>query len=159
MPAGALYPLDVAGDAVKLRWEAGVDGVFYRALSRRGSDKRRAEQFDWLRFRALFHSEKINAACRADPWLADWEAIALKTAASGFDARRIKPRAYDKAPLVFPLPAAGPWFTVSPFTDPLPWPGAGEIVEIRTSAAVAVYVCPAGVLRCTTGAWTFEPAP
>jgi hypothetical protein len=149
-PAGAIFPIDVSGSRIKLSWNAGIDAVFYWELAARGSEKRLPHQFNWKRFRELFSSKDLSEEILQDPWLADWEAIAVKTAASGFDRRRISPKKYSTLNLA--IPAGGPWIGVSPFMQSNNWLEQ-ENVLIKVTDQTGSYLCPTGILRCSSGAW------
>jgi hypothetical protein len=152
-PCGAIYPLDVQGDAIRLSWQGGVDAFFYQELSEGQNQKRQPNKFDWLRFRSLFSQKEINADICADPWLADWGAIAVKTAETGFNAKRIVPR--ETANLIIEVPQAGPWAGVSPFSASLPWEKDQKAV-LPVTNSVDTYFCPTGILRCKDGLWVFQ---
>jgi hypothetical protein len=88
-PAGAIFPWDVRGDSIELSWRGGVDAVLWRELSRTGNAKRDGASFNWKRWREAWNDGSFPDAAVRDPWLCDWESIAAKIAASGFDKRRI----------------------------------------------------------------------
>jgi hypothetical protein len=171
-PAGALFPLDVEGSALRLSWEAAPDAWFYQALqaafgaaaaaaeeaavmgaavveaavveaAARGTS-RRPEYFDWPRFRELRQGPDIPPEIREDPWLADWKAVAVQTVQSGFDRRRI--RLPEPAELWVRLPGDGPWVGNSPFAAARPW-AAGERVNLEAVAGIRAYLSPGGILR------------
>jgi hypothetical protein len=153
--AGAILPRDIAGGGITLSWLGGVEACFYQKLAVLDSEKRLPHHFDWKRFRSLFLEEKLDAAVRLNPWSVDWDAVAQKTAASGFSASRLKP-AKTFGAISVPLPADGPWFDISPFSQPEPWK-AGEKVALTYHETAADYFCPEGWLRCAKGAWLFRP--
>jgi hypothetical protein len=160
-PAGALFPHDAEGSRLVLRWEGGVEAIFYRALNRAAQSAegqvnqlRQGVYFDWPRFRALMSVADIPANIREDPWLADWQTMAEKTVRSGFDRRRIKLQ--DREELLVTIPSDGPWIGASPFTAPLPWK-SGDSVRLRVNSEVDTYISPLGALRCTLGAWIWLP--
>ncbi|MDR2521744.1 MAG: hypothetical protein LBC72_04220 [Spirochaetaceae bacterium] len=153
--AGAILPLDIAGGTITLSWLGGVEAYFYQRLAALDSEKRLPRNFDWKRFRALFLEEKLDTAVRLNPWSVDWDAVAQKTAASGFSASRLKP-AKTFGAISVPLPADGPWFGVSPFSAPEAWK-AGEKVSLAYFEHTANYFCPEGWLRCAKGVWLFHP--
>jgi hypothetical protein len=152
-PCGALYPLDVEGGTLRLSWQGGVDAFFYRELSRGSNENRQPNKFDWPRFRSLFSEKKISADVCADPWLADWSAIAVKTAETGFNAKRIVP--CETGNLIIDVPEAGPWAGVSPFAASLPWE-KGQKAVLPVTSIVDAYFCPSGILRCKNGLWVFQ---
>jgi hypothetical protein len=149
-PAGALFPLDVSGGRVNLSWNGGIDAVFYRELAAINSEKRLPHQFNWVRFRELFQGADLPEEILKDPWLADWKSIAVKTAASGFDHRRINVQKYSTLSLA--IPADGPWISSSPFMRVSDWKLRQSVVIKITEQAVS-YFCPQGILRCSSGAW------
>jgi hypothetical protein len=152
-PAGALYPFDVRDTAITLSWQGGVEASFYRELaaaqSSPGTDpKRDPRYFDWPRFRSLVR-EEAPEPLRSNPWLADWQNIAGKTALSGF--RKSLVREESRTVMGVLIPHDGPWLGVSPFTAPAAWT-AGEEVFLPLSSRPEVYVCPGGMLFLSTGA-------
>jgi hypothetical protein len=155
-PAGALYPFDVREGRISLSWKGGVEAWFYRCLREapaRNSGEtgnRRPELFDWPRFRALLESSDIDAKASADLWLPDWQAIADKTLQSGFDKKRIKPRAVEELPLI--IPWTGLYLGSSPFAEAAYWE-KDETVIFSVDAGVDTYVSDGGILRYTRGAW------
>ena len=151
-PAGALFPLDVAGDSIELTWHGGVDAVFFRELAALNSEKRLPHNFNWRRFRELFSGGVLSEDILLDPWLADWKTVAARTAMSGFDRRRINSRKLTSISLT--APASGPWIGTSPFMRAGDWE-KGETVTIKTGEAVDSYFCPSGVLRCSPDAWNW----
>jgi hypothetical protein len=154
-PAGAFFPYDVQGDLLRLTWNAGVDAWFYRELLAPGTvDKRDPRYFDWPRFRALLADPGTQEDVRRDPWLADWSSIARRTLQSGFDRRRIVAAPREDLPV--PLPHGGPWIGSSPFMAPV-IREPGESFVFRVTNDIHTYVSPAGILRCTAGAWIWLP--
>ncbi|MDR2499772.1 MAG: hypothetical protein LBD37_01665 [Treponema sp.] len=161
-PAGALFPFDVEGKALRASWEAGVDAVFYREMAAAsvllgsGQVGRQGVFFDWPRFRALFHSAEspIPGELRRDPWLVDWASLALKTVESGFDRRRVRRRELEEFSLE--LPGPGPWAGTSPFEAFPPWE-QGERAVLDASGEVRALVSSGGMLRYTRGAWLWMP--
>jgi hypothetical protein len=154
-PAGALFPYDVQGDRLRLSWNAGVEAWFYREMLAAGaSGKRDPRYFDWPRFRALLADPVIHEDIRRDPWIADWPSITRRTLQSGFDRRRITAAPREDLPVT--LPHGGPWMGTSPFAVPLVRK-AGESVLFRVTGDIDTYISPAGILRCTAGAWIWLP--
>lgn len=149
-PAGALFPLDVYGGSINLSWRGGIDAVFYRELAALNSEKRLPYNFNWVRFRELFQSGGLSEEIVKDPWLADWKSIAAKTAASGFDRRRISARKYSTLSLAMPAP--GPWIGESPFMPGGNWQQQ-ENVALKVTDETSNYFCPDGILRCASGVW------
>ena len=99
-------------------------------------------------------SENIPTEVRADPWLADWKEIALKTAESGFDRRRIKAAART-ALFIFPNPG-GVWTGYSVFTEPVE-AGEGGSLSLMVRELPETWVSESGLLRCKKDAWIFIP--
>jgi hypothetical protein len=153
-PAGALFPFDVSGGSINLSWNGGVDAVFFREIAAAGNEKHPPQNFNWPRFRKLFSGADLPEDILRDPWLADWKAIAAKTAASGFDRRRIVAR--KGANLTFTVPADGPWAGASPFSREQNWE-AGKTVTVRVNDQVDSYFCPAGILLCSPGTRLWRP--
>jgi hypothetical protein len=143
-PAGALFPLDAGGGDIRLSWAAGVDAFFYFELAKAGAEKRCPAYFDWGRFRSLFTEGQLEAEILADPWLADWPLVARKTAASGWDKRRIKTPALGSVTMT--PPADGLWFGDSPFTEAKNWKAGTELVLPRRGE-VDTWFCAKGLLR------------
>jgi hypothetical protein len=165
-PAGAIFPFDVADGTVTLSWQGGVDAVLYWELAAAAEDTGDAEAagtraavprlpqlFNWPRFRELFAEESgIKEEVRLDPWLADWRAIAIKIAASGFDKRRLVSVVRKKLPV--PAAGPGPWAGSSPFAEPLLFEGPPEFPVRETPDT---WVSKEGILRCTTQTWILLP--
>jgi hypothetical protein len=149
-PAGAIFPLDADGGSFKLSWLGGVEAAFYWELAGLASEKRLPHLFNWPRFRELLFSEQLAEEVRLDPWLADWKSIAAKTAASGFDSRRIT--AQKRSPVTVDIPADGPWVGVSPFAPSEDW-ATGESAVLQIGEQAESYFSPSGVLRCSPSAW------
>ncbi len=136
-PAGALIPLDLQDDHCKLSWLGGVEAtLFYYLQASSGNSKYRAEYFNWPRFRSLFSEAKLPPPVLADPWCVDWVLLAEKPRVSGFDSRRLVPRAVRS--LVISLPAAGPWVSGSPFTPVLAGYDAQETGNVTVNASSSV---------------------
>ncbi|GMO36980.1 MAG: hypothetical protein Ta2F_13050 [Termitinemataceae bacterium] len=112
-PAGAIFPFDSHAGKIYLSWQGGVDANFYKCLDNTNNEKRQGYKFDWKSFRELFTNHVLSDEICRDPWLADWAAIAEKTAVSGFDKRRIVPKKNSSANVI--LPHDGPFFGTSPF--------------------------------------------
>jgi hypothetical protein len=151
-PAGALFPLDVSGSYIKLSWNGGVDAVFFWELAALDNEKRLPYNFNWNHFRELFSNADLPEDVLEDPWIADWKAIAVKTATSGFDRRRISGQKRSSRTLT--IPADGPWIGVSPFDDGKDWL-KDEVVIVKLSGYVESYFCPTGVLRCSSATWNW----
>ncbi|MDR2095515.1 MAG: hypothetical protein LBP76_08350 [Treponema sp.] len=163
-PAGAIFPFDTDGSSVALSWRGGIEATIYRELTRsftsldseeesnQSYSKRRSQNFDWPRFRELLLEGDIDGEVQQDPWLADWPSICLKTVQSGFDKRRIKPRAAGE--LTIPLDT-GPWIGTSPFAQPLvPENGAG--LSVKAGDTVDTYFSAGGLFKVARGIWIFE---
>jgi hypothetical protein len=155
-PAGALFPFDREGGTVFLSFEGGVDAVFYRELASQPNGKRLPRNFDWQRFRSLREEKKLDGELLSDLWLADWELIAEKTAASGFSARRIKARETEN--LIIRAPARGPWVSSSPFMQALFWT-EGDAVALQVSTRIDSYFSARGTLRLTRKTQSWIPNP
>jgi len=152
-PAGAIFPFDAAGGAIRLSWEGGPASVFYWEIALAGGENasKIPANFDWPRFRELFTAGTLNETVAADPWLVNWRYVAERTIASNFDRRRLVPEAAQLTAI--PVPA-GVWYGSSPFAAPLFF--AEDTVPIfPTRANVDVWVSAAGVLRCNNKAWIF----
>jgi hypothetical protein len=163
-PAGAIFPLDVRGDRIRLSWEAGPEARFYWELaaarteySEAGAalqDVRQGRYFDWPRFRELMRGPDIPEAVRRDPWLVDWRSIALSTVQSGFNRQRIKEPA--RKDLLITVPQEGPWIGTSPFAEQMDWEaGAGVILGVTDH--VDTYIAPGGMLKVSRDAWIWLP--
>jgi len=158
-PAGALFPWDVRGRRIVLSWEGGVDAVFWKELALahgtsrpQASSRRLPWYFDWPRFRELFESETIAHTLRRDPWLADWKDIAERTVQSGFDRRRLTPRAFTE----ITVPGAGGhWVGSSPFAPPLDTPAGGPL-RLNVTADVNTWAACGAVLRASSSGWTLR---
>jgi hypothetical protein len=120
-PSGALFPLDVDGNRLRLSWEAGPETVFYweLALANEEDMSRSPANFDWLRFRNLFKEGTLKEEdARKDPWLIDWRSVAERTITSGFRQTYLtKGLAVDLT--IDEFPGTGPWYGASPFAEPL----------------------------------------
>jgi hypothetical protein len=164
-PAGAIFPFDAEGASIRLSWPGGVDAWVYREMARAFAERasypddtavnpvRRPEFFDWPRFRELLAGQDINSEIRQDPWLADWQSICRKTAASGFDRRRIVPMKTEE--LVVPV-SSGPWIGTSPFMAPVNAEN-GTDLRLKAGDTVDTYFSQTGMLRVTKGLWMFIP--
>ena len=156
-PCGGFFPWDVSGDRLLLSWEGGVDAVFWKelALAERpgeASQGRVPWHFDWPRFRKLLESGDIPPEVRGDLWLVDWKDIAEKTAASGFDRRRIVSRRLTEVA----VPGLdGSWIGTSPFTPPIDAPPGGPLALMAASVP-DTWVSSTGVLRCSTLGWVLR---
>lgn len=146
-PAGALFPFDVQNQSIILSWQGGIDANFYRAIAAKKNKKNQKynpQNFDWLRFRALWKEAKLGEEILLDGWRADWELAAEKTALSGFSVWNIKPRETEN--LIITLPASGPWFGSSPFAKEFTG-NAGEKVVFHAGTQTDTYFCPTGQIR------------
>jgi hypothetical protein len=169
-PAGAIFPFDVSGKSLVLSWRGGVDAALYweflKVASRTGFEEdttppevdiplgaeravvpRLPWNFDWPRFRQLFDDSSLNVEILADPWLADWHSIASKIVQSGFDKRRLVPKARNS--LHIPV-GQGPWIGTSPFASPLYFETNPVFL---VSATADTWISSEGLLRCNTEAW------
>jgi hypothetical protein len=164
--AGAIFPFDADGGRIRLSWEGGVAAEFYLALAKARlaaennaaggalpADKRRPEWFDWPRFRALLASGAIPEEVRQDPWLAAWDAVAVKAVESGWDSRRI--RAAENTPLTVILPADGPWFGTSPFAGAHAWK-AGDTAELPAGEIPRLLLSPSGYIKYTKNTYVWR---
>jgi hypothetical protein len=170
-PAGAIFPFDVSGAALRLSWRGGVDAVLYRELAAAGGERamagpavlspaensvraaapRQPWNFDWPRFRELLEDPSIPEEVRLDPWRVDWKQAAAGIVSSGFNKRYIRSEAREEIPV--PVPP-GPWIGASPFVPPLIF-GEGEMPVFPVGSKPGSWVSPAGTLRCTAAAWIF----
>ena len=154
-PAGAIFPFDASGRTLPLSWQGGVDAAFYLELARHFNGEgtatvlRLPQNFNWPRFRSLFSDDGINEQVRSDPWLADWDSIAVRTIASGFDRRRLTPEA--RSDIEVPV-GPGPWIGTSPFAAPLCFEG---IPTFPVRSAADTWVSADGLLRANNEAWMF----
>ncbi|MDR0291065.1 MAG: hypothetical protein LBI06_09035 [Treponema sp.] len=154
-PAGAIFPFDASGKTLVLSWQGGVDAHLFWELARacktdhaeRATVSRLPWNFNWPRFRELFNDPTLNEEVRANPWLADWRAIAEKIIQSGFDKRRLVPE--PRSNLQIPV-SPGPWISASPFAPPLFFDGPPVF---PVTAAAATWVSAEGILRCNSAAW------
>ncbi|MDR1232174.1 MAG: hypothetical protein LBK61_12345 [Spirochaetaceae bacterium] len=141
-PAGALFPWDAHGGDIVLSWRGGVDAVFWRGLSLGG---REAASFNWKRWREAWTDGSFPPAAVRDPWLCDWESIAAKIAASGFDKRRIAVTDYPR--LELPGTAwPGAWYGPSPLDEGTSAP-PDEILSLPLVPPSAFVFSSAGLLR------------
>ena len=149
-PAGALFPFDVRGDKIYLSWRGGVDAFFYIELAvnfekRESGTQRYPHYFNWIRFRELMRSSDINELIQTDPWLADWKYIALRTAQSGFDRRRIVP--LNGKDILLPVSHEGYWIGTSPFAEAI-FQNASENLSLKIyNNEIETYISGAGILR------------
>jgi hypothetical protein len=154
-PAGALFPFDLEGDQIRLTWRGGIDATLYLELAAQGSETNRYPYyFNWIRFRELLESNDINETLRQDPWSADWKAIALKTARSGFDRRRIVP--LPRTDMLIPVQHKGFWISTSPFAEPL-YQEAGTDLSLQVCEKIDIHLSSAGILHYTKNAWILMP--
>ena len=159
-PAGGIFPFDAAGNTLTLSWEGGPAAVFFRELRRAAAGggahagARRPEYFDWPRFRALLQNDAPENV-RADPWLADWKAVAEAAVRSGFSKTLVK--AAPRTETAAFIPRDGPWLGPSPF-DPLRLWEPGERI-IPLTARPQIYVCPGGILTLSAAASSWRPFP
>jgi hypothetical protein len=144
-PAGALFPWDVHGNKIALSWRGGVDAVLWRELSRAGNAKREAASFNWKRWREAWNDGSFSTAAVLDPWLCDWENIATKIAASGFDKRRVVVINYPRLILSGDT-WQGVWYGSSPFdtgTSATP----GEPLSLPVAPRVSTVFNATGLIR------------
>jgi hypothetical protein len=150
-PAGALFPWDARGGNITLSWRGGVDAAFWRGLSRAAgaagaaAGQREAVAFNWKRWRAAWKDGTFPPDAVRDPWLCDWESIAAKVAASGFDKRRIAAAHYSR----LELPGAswpGVWYGSSPFDAGISAP-PDEILSLPLVPPSAFAFSNTGLLR------------
>jgi hypothetical protein len=163
-PAGGIFPwdADLASRELSLSWTGGVSAEFYRELAQVEPDqiepdaalKRRPQYFNWTRFRELLEYGDITEEARRDPWLADWRDIAQKTAASGFDRRRIKPAASET--VTIPAPAPGMWLGCSPFAAPTAAREGMLSLRARIDGTVSVFVSKNGIIKINTETWMYQ---
>ncbi|MDR0688939.1 MAG: hypothetical protein LBG08_01545 [Spirochaetaceae bacterium] len=157
-PAGALFPFDAGNSRITLSWRGGIDAWVYLCMRDAGSagdaGNRQPHYFDWPRFRLLMEDADIAEEVRLDPWLTDWQDLAVRTVQSGFDRRRIKPIKKQELPVT--IPQSGVYLGTSPFQEPLFWE-KDETVLLPVTEKVDTYVTAEGLLRCTTGAWLWIP--
>ncbi|MDR1470205.1 MAG: hypothetical protein LBT00_13050 [Spirochaetaceae bacterium] len=154
-PAGAIFPWDVRGDSIELSWRGGVDAVLWRALSRAGNAKREAASFNWKRWREAWNDGSFPAVAVRDPWLCDWESIAAKIAASGFDKRRVVVVNYPLLPLSGEV-CKDIWYGSSPFdTGTSAAPGEPLLLPIRPHASVVFSTT--GVIRYSAAGMLLFP--
>ncbi|MDR1388666.1 MAG: hypothetical protein LBJ31_01635 [Treponema sp.] len=141
-PAGGIYPFDVHGTSMSLDWEGGVDAFFYRELDNAAAarQERRAQFFNWQRFRTARQSV---STLKADPWLADWAAIARRSASGSFSVTALKAEA--AANITFTVPANGPWLSASPFRGDYSWL-LDEELTLPASPRGEFFVCAEGLL-------------
>jgi len=151
MPAGALFPFDVEGNTLRLSWSAGKDVVYYMELVLANNDKssKIPANFDWVRFRELFHDETINKDVCEDPWLVGWRYVAEKTISANFDKRRLIPEKTES--LNVPVPS-GPWYGTSPFAKPL-LAENNATVAFPVRSGINYWVSKDGILRINGKIW------
>ncbi|GHT48431.1 hypothetical protein FACS1894102_1440 [Spirochaetia bacterium] len=154
-PAGAIFPHDASGNKIHLTWQGGIEANFYKELNYENNEKRLAYKFDWMRFRNLFVEGALHSEIIEDPWLADWHQIAEKTAASGFDKRRIVPSKLVLQSVV--IPQHGPWLLASPFAKIQNWQKDAPVnIGVKdNSTTVDNYFCPTGVLHINNKVYTW----
>jgi hypothetical protein len=161
-PAGAIFPFDAGeGGSLTLSWKGGVDALFYFALAAHADpeaeesslSKRTPWYFDWPRFRTLMEGEDVPADIREDPWLADWDDIALRTIQSGFDRRRIKARETGERSLT--IPVSGRFIASSPFALPLDLEQDSPLI-VQTTPEPRILLSAQGLLRYTLQAVIWE---
>jgi len=156
MPAGALFPFDIEENTLQLSWEAGVDVVFYMELALACANEQKPlktpANFDWPRFRELFHDETMNKETCEDPWLVNWHSVAEKTVSSSFDKRRLVPEKTESMNL--PVPS-GPWYGTSPFAKPLLLNSNAD-VTFKTRPGINLWVSEDGILRVNGKTWVLS---
>jgi len=150
-PSGAIFPFDAKDGNIFLSWEAGVDSIFYweLLLANENNYSRIPANFDWPRFRDLFYTDRLNG----DPWLVNWRSVAERTVSGNFDTRRLVPESAESR--VIPVSSGGPWYGVSPFTEPLVFL-EGELSVFPIRSGVNVWISSDGVLRINGNAWVFS---
>ncbi|MDR3148045.1 MAG: hypothetical protein LBU00_06715 [Treponema sp.] len=179
-PAGAIIPYEspITGTdpgRISLSWQGGVEAWFFEALVRAAltraalnrtamhgtnragtsEDQRRGENFNWPAFRALLSDPTVSEAFRADPWHADWDAIAEKTLRSGFRKQWLE--VAETIALAVPAPP-GPWLSPSPFAPPLePGPLGTLTLQVRAGPLVQAWYSSAGILHCAGTSWILLP--
>ena len=142
-PAGAIFPWDVHGGSIELSWRGGVDAVLWRGISRAANANREAASFNWKQWREAWNNGTFPAAAIRDPWLCDWESIAAKIAASGFDRRRVVIANYPLLPLSGEV-CMDIWYGSSPFdTGTTP----GESLLLPLHPYVSVVFSATGIIR------------
>jgi len=166
-PAGALFPLDYSGGAITLSWSGGVEAFFYQRLAAGAgktselSTPRFPWYFDWPRFREVLQSQDIQEKLKGDPWLADWDEVALKTLRSSFDKRSIKPTA--KNSLVFRDPESldspgpdivGRWASSSPLGTAL---DIEEDQAVEVPVRVETWFSDKGLIKTSSTGWIYRP--
>jgi hypothetical protein len=144
-PAGALFPWDVHGGELVLTWRGGIDAVLWRGLSRADNAKRKATSFNWKRWREAWNDGSFPPAAVLDPWLCDWQSIAAKIAASGFDKRRIVVVNYPRLTLTGKT-WQGTWHGSSPF-DTGTSAAPGEPLSLPLVPLVTVAFSSTGLVR------------
>ena len=153
-PCGALFPWDAIGDKLELSWKGGVDAVFWKELAAySASGGRFPWYFDWPRFRELMESESVPEALRLDPWQADWKEIGRRSAESGFDRRRLRPRNFTEISL---HGFDGFWISCSPFAPPLE-AGPEGLLLLNAADTPGTWVSSSGILKCSSVGWVFIP--
>ena len=161
MPAGALFPFDIKENTLQLSWKAGADVVFYMELAlacvnEQNSSKTPAN-FDWPRFRELFHDETLSIEVRDDPWLVNWRSVAEKTISANFDKRRLVPEKTE--PVNIPVPP-GPWYGTSPFAKPFLFEDNADannaVVTFQARPGINLWVSEDGILRVNGKTWVFS---
>ncbi|MCL1813993.1 MAG: hypothetical protein FWG29_10815 [Treponema sp.] len=143
-PAGAIFPLDVTGEAIILSWEAGAEAYFYRELDKaqelNTGTNRVPMYFDWKRFRTLLR-ENADSELRLDPWIANWKDIAERTVRSGFRQSYVRREARTVMEVI--IPHDGPWLAASPFRQPLFWKeNEGQLLSL--SSRPEIFICSGG---------------
>ena len=156
MPAGALFPFDIKENTLNLSWEVGPDVVFYMELALACANEQKSSKipsnFDWPRFRELFHDETLNKDTCEDPWLVNWRSVAEKTISANFDKRRLVPEKTE--PMTIPVPLIT-WYGTSPFVKPLLF-GENEDVVFPARPGINLWVSEDGILRVNGKTWVFS---
>ncbi|MDR0399580.1 MAG: hypothetical protein LBH51_01380 [Treponema sp.] len=166
-PAGGILPYDgrpAAEDSgprrLSLSWQGGVDAWFYQALSlaERGEKDSKApgggRNFNWPNFRALFSDPAVPQEIRDDPWRADWEDIAARTARSGFRKQWLKTA--EDSFLTVPV-HPGPWISNSPFSPALEFGAEPCVFPVSPGSAVHIWYSAQGILHCSEENWMLIP--
>jgi hypothetical protein len=154
-PAGALFPWDARDGKLVLSWRGGVDAVFWRELSRAGNSERDAASFNWKRWREAWADGSFPPAVADDPWLCDWDRIAAKTVASGFDKRRIVPVHYPQLALSGET-WQGVWYGPSPF-QPGIFAASGAPLSLPLVPPSSVAFGETGFVRYSAGGYLLFP--
>ncbi|WP_461256293.1 hypothetical protein [Treponema sp. R80B11-R83G3] len=156
MPAGAIIPFNIEKNTLQLSWERGPDVIFYMELALACANEQKPSKtpanFDWPRFRELFHDETLNKDVREDPWLVNWRQVAEKTVSANFDKRRLVPEKTES--MHIPVPT-GLWYGTSPFAKPLLFENDAD-VAFNARPGINLWVSMDGILRVNGKTWVFS---